>query len=384
MPVVSLDSRKSLVELYTSDGSFYVRPSGWARIYLLWTFRNFHRLPEKVLNRRQLRLIEGLCRTALVAADRTIPRSCILGVVENVRLKAVSRIAAMPASEHIQTAARAPVISQRAVGAELIGMPPNMRDREPINCEPCGGRTAKLGRISLSQQRVIKVGPDPVASITYRTHRRGTLMFAAASASTALLLVTLIYVRTDRQLSLKAASQAALKAPPPVSDLANSLAHPERPRGSFAPGEREQAARIPATKSPVSTSSSTQTQSTQAKPDISPDANVDSSLTEHLLVAGAPQRAFAYPVAPNPSLSGKVRLKARIGADGTVTNVEVLSGNPSLARAAVGAVRHWRYRPYEINGQWVEAETNVTISFVGDEAVSVTFPETHAGLDSDR
>jgi outer membrane biosynthesis protein TonB len=67
-----------------------------------------------------------------------------------------------------------------------------------------------------------------------------------------------------------------------------------------------------------------------------------------------------------------------------VTSVEVLKGNPSLARAAVAAVRHWRYRPYEINGDGVEAETNITISFVGDEAISITFPETHVGLDPER
>jgi protein TonB len=35
-----------------------------------------------------------------------------------------------------------------------------------------------------------------------------------------------------------------------------------------------------------------------------------------------------------------------------------------LARAAVEAVRRWRYRPYVLNGEPVEVETQVTVNFV--------------------
>jgi outer membrane biosynthesis protein TonB len=57
--------------------------------------------------------------------------------------------------------------------------------------------------------------------------------------------------------------------------------------------------------------------------------------------------------------------------------VDVLSGNRLLAGAAVRTVRHWRYRPRELNGHAVEAETNIVISFVGDDAVSISFPAAH-------
>jgi periplasmic protein TonB len=63
-------------------------------------------------------------------------------------------------------------------------------------------------------------------------------------------------------------------------------------------------------------------------------------------------------------LSGTVRLRAIIGTDGTVQNLEVLSGSPILARAAVDAVRQWRYRPTQLNGQPVEVETYITVNFV--------------------
>jgi TonB family protein len=88
----------------------------------------------------------------------------------------------------------------------------------------------------------------------------------------------------------------------------------------------------------------------------------------------APRSGFVYPVAPNPNLVGKVALKAVVGSDGTVKQVEVLSGDRALASAAVRAVRQWRYAPPQVDGHTVEAETHVTISFLGDDAVSIILP----------
>jgi TonB family protein len=102
-------------------------------------------------------------------------------------------------------------------------------------------------------------------------------------------------------------------------------------------------------------------------PDSVPSADSRRQLAE-------PPESFLYPVAPNPNLVGSVMLKAVIGADGAVKQVEVLSGNRALALAAVRAVRTWRYNPYLVQGRPVEAETNVTISFQGDDAVSVILP----------
>ena len=63
-------------------------------------------------------------------------------------------------------------------------------------------------------------------------------------------------------------------------------------------------------------------------------------------------------------VSGTVELRAIIGRDGAIRSIEVLSGSPLLARAAVGAVWHWRYRPTFLNGQPVEVETQITVNFV--------------------
>jgi outer membrane biosynthesis protein TonB len=68
---------------------------------------------------------------------------------------------------------------------------------------------------------------------------------------------------------------------------------------------------------------------------------------------------------------GELQLKALIGADGSVKEVTVLSGNPKLAEAGVRAVRRWHYTPYQMLGTPVEVETRIKINFFGPDAVSI-------------
>jgi periplasmic protein TonB len=56
-------------------------------------------------------------------------------------------------------------------------------------------------------------------------------------------------------------------------------------------------------------------------------------------------------------------LNALVGTDGSVRKVEVISGNPQLVNAAADAVRQWRFRPHNLNGQPVEFETRITVNF---------------------
>jgi periplasmic protein TonB len=72
-----------------------------------------------------------------------------------------------------------------------------------------------------------------------------------------------------------------------------------------------------------------------------------------------------YPtLARQVHVSGTVELRAIIAKDGSVINLEVISGHPMLVRAAVDAVRQWRYRPTMLNNQPVEVQTFVTVKFV--------------------
>jgi protein TonB len=72
-----------------------------------------------------------------------------------------------------------------------------------------------------------------------------------------------------------------------------------------------------------------------------------------------------YPgVAKTAHISGTVRLRAIITTDGTVRQLEVLSGNPILAQSAIAAVREWRYQPTRLDGNDVEVETFITVNFI--------------------
>ena len=72
-----------------------------------------------------------------------------------------------------------------------------------------------------------------------------------------------------------------------------------------------------------------------------------------------------YPeIARQARIEGTVALRAIISKAGTIENLIVESGHPMLAPAAMKAVRQWRYRPYLLNGEPVEVETEITVNFV--------------------
>jgi protein TonB len=72
-----------------------------------------------------------------------------------------------------------------------------------------------------------------------------------------------------------------------------------------------------------------------------------------------------YPtIARQAGVQGQVVLRAMISREGTIENLQVLSGHPMLVRAAVNAVQQWRYRPYVLNGEPIEVETEVRVNFV--------------------
>jgi periplasmic protein TonB len=71
-----------------------------------------------------------------------------------------------------------------------------------------------------------------------------------------------------------------------------------------------------------------------------------------------------YPlIAVQTRTEGTVRLHAIISRDGRITSLDVLSGHPFLVKAALDAVRQWRYRPTLLNGEPVEVETSITVIF---------------------
>jgi protein TonB len=69
------------------------------------------------------------------------------------------------------------------------------------------------------------------------------------------------------------------------------------------------------------------------------------------------------PVAQQARIQGVVVLTAIIDKNGNIQNLRLVSGHPMLTPVAINAVKQWRYKPFLLNGQPVEVETTVTVTF---------------------
>ena len=71
-----------------------------------------------------------------------------------------------------------------------------------------------------------------------------------------------------------------------------------------------------------------------------------------------------YPLlARQMKVQGAVRLQALISRDGTIQELQILSGPGILATAAREAVKQWHFKPYIQNGQPVETQARITVNF---------------------
>jgi TonB family protein len=69
------------------------------------------------------------------------------------------------------------------------------------------------------------------------------------------------------------------------------------------------------------------------------------------------------PAALAAHTQGEVLIEATINKEGSVVDPKVIHGDSVLARAAIDAVRQWRYKPYYLDGEPVEIQTQITINF---------------------
>jgi periplasmic protein TonB len=71
-----------------------------------------------------------------------------------------------------------------------------------------------------------------------------------------------------------------------------------------------------------------------------------------------------YPqIARMAGVRGAVQLRAIVGKTGVIENLTIIGGPPMLVAAAIDAVKQWRYRPYMLNGEPIEVETEITVNF---------------------
>jgi protein TonB len=74
-------------------------------------------------------------------------------------------------------------------------------------------------------------------------------------------------------------------------------------------------------------------------------------------------RPLYPPLARQARIQGNVVLHAIIDKDGKVAQLEVISGHPLLVQSALDAVKQWRYKPTTLNGDPVEVDTTITVTF---------------------
>lgn len=92
-----------------------------------------------------------------------------------------------------------------------------------------------------------------------------------------------------------------------------------------------------------------------------PQARVPAEVMEKLLVHRVEP---AYPAeARRANLQGIIALDIVVGRDGSVVNMHALNGPEVLARAAMDALRWWKFEPYRVNGDPAVVETTVAVEF---------------------
>lgn len=101
---------------------------------------------------------------------------------------------------------------------------------------------------------------------------------------------------------------------------------------------------------------------TPAQQDVPRRVRISAGVTQGLLIKKVNPK---YPKqARKKHIQGTVLLYAKISKDGDIADLTLISGDPLLAKAAIDAVKQWKYRPYLLLGEPVEVETQIQVNFM--------------------
>jgi hypothetical protein len=349
-----------LLELRSETGTVYVRPSRWQRVRLRWAFRHFRKLPPELLSRRDQRLIEKLSRSAVVIPALPIARASVFGVVEKVR-------STRPASGlHLVTQQTG--LSATASGApsgvtQLPGVAAGLRAPDTRDTLVPSVPWGALGALAA-------IGLVVVLASAYQIP-------PFSSAAPGLSLLPLARSVASPLPSSPPGPQRWIAPLPPELPLAHEELTALFHRPNVTAQTDTTSSRVQAAGTTLPRAATVDSIETTPEPvTLSPSPSVAPSLapspaTERGVVSELPQGPFARPIVSEPNMVGELQLRALIGADGSVKEVTVVSGDPRLAEAGVRAVRQWHYPPHSMTGSTAEMETHIKMSFFGEDAVSI-------------
>jgi protein TonB len=169
--------------------------------------------------------------------------------------------------------------------------------------------------------------------------------------------------------SLGASNATSVPATPATEPPAPSAAEP-RP---VTPSVQSPAPQQPASAASADIPTSLKSQiasSTPAAGGTMPAEAAMSSIEPVNLPESAARQLLAQPVEPvypdsakAGGLRGSVVLQVFIGRDGTVQDAKFLQGSLVFARAAIDAVKQWRFKPYSMNGRPVSVQSVISLNF---------------------
>jgi periplasmic protein TonB len=375
-----LFSQPVLVALDTDQGVIYAPASGWDKVCLLWTFRNFRSLPQNVLSPRQRQLIASLYREASDYPSNELHQAAIVGTVEGFRPSSLPTLAASAKARKL-VAERSPMKSASVPG------------RQPFDARVAfGGMTLKIATALLviaiavlawHQLRAQPVADSRPPQTVAAVRPDGEQSASANVAVNENLETTTAHVGTAAPAVQQSAASAPSTSAPVDRTLppTESTAKMAKPSGVSNPPERNdytaspypQGANGGRASPPVLTHPTSKGRPGRPSSITAPAPIFEAAANQlRMQISGRP-RKLVYPVCPETRARGKVSLQAVVGSDGAVNRVRVLTGNRTLAAAAIEAVRQWRYEPFSGAVPPLERETNITISFISDEVVAVSF-----------
>jgi len=102
-----------VVRILTPIGPRYIELTFWQRLYFLWIFRYFDKLPQQVLNARQQHLVDSLCvEQKFISLRATSDRAPLIGTLERLPLKQVEEtVPKRPVASVTDAAATSPLVA---------------------------------------------------------------------------------------------------------------------------------------------------------------------------------------------------------------------------------------------------------------------------------
>ncbi len=334
----------------TEQGLVRAELSFWQRLHLLWTFRHFRHLSAPLLSARERALVNALFRQNAGTVASSEVAGPVIGMIENFVPTAGGDAA-------------------RVLGRSLVA--------EKLEVAGPVGAASGLG--------ANRTGSSALLSFSFPRFRSSRLAMAAGVVS----LVVIVAV-TGRRIQESPSSEAGAQIQNQQVGVSVVQSSPEAAKATVSasnafPGisglnyvdpQKSAAGKV------VAAAAVSATQKQHVLRDHPATLGSPSTSTATFAMAGAPSEIQAsraplrvvYPIFPNVHGRSVVAMTALVDSTGAVRSVRVVSGKQELAAAAVRAVRQWHYSPYLNGGQPIATETNIVMSFIAGDAISMSFP----------